>query len=276
MNTQEDRIYNINNTILHNSRKMFGMHGNIQWSVVDIENDNYYIRISSPRSGIDQKQIAKNITESVLRQIPEAKVKTEWVTWKKEHGVGALVSTAGKTVQEITNELYEKLNTEHPEETLEEYLLGHYQRDVDLYRGEAGNSLCHLLAGNFIKNGGLSKLHNPKHFFIVSYELNLLSQIFYSHFKEHHDKWMQLSPDFVECRCYHGSSPLSIIKHLVKTAGDSIKITKDDILNADKLMLQLLEQKLDAIHGVELDEIFEVIKNDPDCNPEQLLVYLNK
>lgn len=109
-------ITKLNNEVLFDSRKMFGMHGNIQWSVEDIEGEELQVRISSSNWGKDvyspsREEIAKNITESIHNKFPEQKVNAYWVEWTKEHGAGGLFSLNGNTEQ-LVRDVSERLNVE--------------------------------------------------------------------------------------------------------------------------------------------------------------------
>jgi|SRR3990167_365087 len=117
MNKKQELEY-LNQKVLFQSRKNFGMLGNIQWSVRDIISKTLYVEVSS--STIDgghfrsrrtvKAQISKNIKESIRNNVPDMKVHIHWKKWKKEDGFGFLVSTYGKTQEDIANEIFKKIN----------------------------------------------------------------------------------------------------------------------------------------------------------------------
>ncbi len=118
---KKELIKELNNKILFNSRKIFGMYSNIQWCVEDIKDSIITIRISS--SDIDfgilredgsrrltKDQVANNIKDNVYRYVDNVIVKAYWTEWKSEHGGGFLISTAGKTKEQIVEEVMRKVN----------------------------------------------------------------------------------------------------------------------------------------------------------------------
>ena len=109
-------IKKLNSETLFHSRKMFGMHGNIQWSVKDIINGVLIVRISSSNTDWgkmradgsrvpSQEQIAENIKNSILHNVPEAKIQATWKEWKPKDGFGFVISSYGKTTEELVKEI---------------------------------------------------------------------------------------------------------------------------------------------------------------------------
>jgi len=113
-------IKKLNSETLFYSRKMFGMHGNIQWSVKDVINGVLIIRISSSNTDCgkirvdgsrvpSQEQIVENIKNSILHNVPEAKIQATWKEWKPKDGFGFVISSYGKTPEELASEMMEKM-----------------------------------------------------------------------------------------------------------------------------------------------------------------------
>ena len=109
-------IKKLNSEILFNSRKMFGMYGNIQWIVKDIVDEVYIVQISSSNTNWGEmradgscipskKQIASNIEDSIKRTLPTVEVKASWKKWKLEDGFGFMVSSHGKTPEELVSKI---------------------------------------------------------------------------------------------------------------------------------------------------------------------------
>lgn len=117
---KEERIKELNNKILFSSRKNFGMFGNIQWSVVDIVDKIVIVHVSSSTTGWGEtlsdgrtlptkEQIMNNIKSSIRAAEPRIHLRVEWKDWKKGDGIGGLVDTSGKSVEDITQEIADKL-----------------------------------------------------------------------------------------------------------------------------------------------------------------------
>ena len=116
---KKDQIKELNNKTLFHSRKNFGMFGNIQWSVENIVDGTFVVRVSSSTKGwgeiqpdgrkLSQKeQIVENIKKSILHDLPDAKVEVNWAEWKPEHGKGFIMSVHGKTPEEAANEVWDR------------------------------------------------------------------------------------------------------------------------------------------------------------------------
>lgn len=101
---------NLNQEILFNSRKNFGMFGNIQWHVVEVSGDTLRIQASSQRTDIDTGIIGLNIVKSIQGILPDARAGVHWIDRKPEHRKGVIVLNNGRTKEEITKEIMTKLN----------------------------------------------------------------------------------------------------------------------------------------------------------------------
>lgn len=101
---------NLNGDILFNSRKNFGMYRNIQWHVTEVSGDILRVQASSERTDIDTRIIGLNIVKSIQGILPEVRVGVHWIEWKPEHGKGVLVLNKGRSKEEITKEIMDKLN----------------------------------------------------------------------------------------------------------------------------------------------------------------------
>ena len=77
MNYDKDTL---NQELLFNSRKMFGMFGNIQWHITDVSGDILRVQVSSQRTDIKKDQIGKNIIESIQYHLPKADIQLGWVS----------------------------------------------------------------------------------------------------------------------------------------------------------------------------------------------------
>lgn len=113
-------IKKLNSETLFHSRKMYGMWGNIQWSVEDIVNTTLIIKISSSNTDWGEiqtdgscipskEQIATNIENSVKENLPGTRVKAIWKEWKSKDGFGCVISGYGKTLEELASEMIEKM-----------------------------------------------------------------------------------------------------------------------------------------------------------------------
>jgi hypothetical protein len=91
---KEEQIKKLNEEILFESRKMYGMYGNIQWAVEDIIDNTLVVWISSPIKDLkkeDKQRIAENIKKSIRSRVPNMEVKVNWRKWKPSDGFGFLI-----------------------------------------------------------------------------------------------------------------------------------------------------------------------------------------
>lgn len=100
----------LNNKTLFFSRKQCGMITNIQWHVTDVHDNHLNVQIRSKRTDINREQIERNILQVIRYRLPEVTVTFLWVEWKRGHGRGVLVSTQGKTKEQVKKELNAKLH----------------------------------------------------------------------------------------------------------------------------------------------------------------------
>jgi hypothetical protein len=107
MNYDKDTL---NREILFNSRKQFGMFGNIQWHVTKVTESYIEVQASSSRNDIDVGITGMNIVKSIRVKLPNTKVAVNWIKWKLEHGKGVLVENKGRTKEEIIKEIMYKLD----------------------------------------------------------------------------------------------------------------------------------------------------------------------
>jgi len=107
MNYDKDTL---NRETLFNSRKNFGMLSNIQWQVTEVSGDKFNVQASSSRKDIDRSAIGINIIKSIHGKLPDVEVNIHWIEWKPEHGKGVIVKNKGRTKEEITKEIMDKLN----------------------------------------------------------------------------------------------------------------------------------------------------------------------
>jgi|GEM_PF-3568182 len=161
---------------------------------------------------------------------------------------------------------------------IETYIKNSYIEDYNTYKSSIGDCLCGRVVGKCCNDITEKKinLHSPKLFFLVSYELNLLNQIFHSHFPRHKESWAENALPFIDCICTYESQPQRIIYHLNHQKNDDISISRNEMLEADTYFLIYLEKKLQSINGPTLDDVIEAIKNDEDCKPETVLAYLKR
>jgi hypothetical protein len=84
----------LNDKVLFNARKVFGMFGNIQWNVTRMVGEELYIDVSSSTNYPEhkKKEFMGNITKSVQDTLSELKptIHTQWIDWKPEHGSGGV------------------------------------------------------------------------------------------------------------------------------------------------------------------------------------------
>jgi hypothetical protein len=107
MNYDKDTL---NRETLFNSRKQFGMFGNIQWHVTEVSGDMLRVQASSSRTDIDTGIIGLNIVKSIQGILPDARASVHWIPWIPEHGKGVMVENNGRTKEEITKDILDKLN----------------------------------------------------------------------------------------------------------------------------------------------------------------------
>lgn len=166
--------------------------------------------------------------------------------------------------------------------TPKEYIEKYYKED--LARFDAG-VLCGATMSKFKDPGERGRWPYLDHFLICQYELNLLSQLIYSHFREDHNKWISSTLPVIDCRCasYHGgvNHPLSILwvaERELSKPGDKFRIPKSLILNYDKYFMDYIKTicSENDFEKLSPERLVEAIKNDPDCNSERVLHYLNK
>jgi len=101
-----DTVEKLNNETLFESRKNFGMYGNIQWWVESIENKTLKISISSSSDYTGRKnQISENIIKSVKSRLPEYTVETQWKDWEPGDGAGVLINTKNKNSKQVYDEI---------------------------------------------------------------------------------------------------------------------------------------------------------------------------
>ena len=106
----------LNKEILFNSRKMYGMHGNIQWHVAQIVGDTICVEAKSSRSGLDTDSIGNNITKSIKDKLPDAKVDIQWVDWKQGDSFGFLINVERKDGRKISPSFTaEYVSPKHPD-----------------------------------------------------------------------------------------------------------------------------------------------------------------
>lgn len=84
MKTKKDKVIKfLNNKVLFNLRKMYGMFGQIHFSVIDIDGNTIVIKITTPHKHLNKSAISKNIRYSAKTYLlPEYKVKVVWMTYK--------------------------------------------------------------------------------------------------------------------------------------------------------------------------------------------------
>lgn len=96
-------------------------------------------------------------------------------------------------------------------------------------------------------DGNISKWPYLEHFLICQYELNLIHQTIYAHFNEDYQLWLKIGIIPNDCRCSHGgfsTHPIRILQYAEQHFLEynlKQKITKELLLEYDKLMLEYLE-----------------------------------
>ena len=63
----------LNREILFNSRKQFGMYGNIQWHITEVLGNILRVQASSERIDIDTGIVGMNIVKSIHGVLPDAR-----------------------------------------------------------------------------------------------------------------------------------------------------------------------------------------------------------
>jgi hypothetical protein len=164
----------------------------------------------------------------------------------------------------------------------DDYLKKYYLKDLKRF-GE--NILCGRTMSKFWNEKEREKWEYLDHFLVCQYELNLLSQIIYSNFKEDYEKWLEVSLPFVDCRCpsAHGGvgHPLSILwvaERDLSKKGPRFYIKKSLILEYDRYFLEYVKEICKKYKFIKLtpELLIEALKNDSDCNSERVFDYFNK
>jgi len=162
---------------------------------------------------------------------------------------------------------------------IETYLQEYYIQDYNLYKKFYGNCLCGRVVERYLREKDQRvTLHDEKLFFLVSYELNLLNQIFYSHFRRFSDEFNTKSLPFINVRCSNESQPQSIIRNVTQRSNRKVFYTREDILKADKYFYNYLEFLLEKgdFGEIKKAEVLHAISVDLDCNPETIIQYLKR
>jgi len=102
-----DAIEKLNSETLFFIRKQYGMYGNIQWAVTELDGKSIKIRVSSSTEFDDEKKLSipGNIARNVKDVLPDYDVSVEWQEWKSEHGSGGLVRVAGRSAEQVKEDL---------------------------------------------------------------------------------------------------------------------------------------------------------------------------
>lgn len=158
-----------------------------------------------------------------------------------------------------------------------EYMEQYYRSDYELFNQLApGDCTCGRMFHSYSESLGKSeqRLHSPVDFVCATYEINLLNQIFYAHFREQYDTLKALLPQFRDSRCSYQSHPASVIRcyHSIKSSGEP-RVSVDDMLRWDRYWIDWLGAAISdgRIPGVSIDSIVDALKSDPDCSPANVL-----
>jgi hypothetical protein len=148
----------------------------------------------------------------------------------------------------------------------EEYFPKEFTRDVEVYftvgSCYCGKPIASISNSNEILNTFLS----PIDFFVVLYEITLLSEVIYTYFNSSYDKFFKHFPNFPGEKCQNSSS-LGVI-HFAKNIQTEMDINNEDILKWDRFFMNYLDELFQNNNFGELtlDALIRKIKSDPDCS----------
>jgi hypothetical protein len=140
---------------------------------------------------------------------------------------------------------------------LSTYFPQNYLKDYQSYKDNVGEILCGHELSDYIKLDE-SILIDPKLFFLVSYQLNLINQTFYTYFQDDFERLSMTLPDFVDCRCFsQGGRPESIIGNISRLMKEEIEYSEDDLKMIQRYFQKYLDEKLNDLSEDNADEIMD-------------------
>lgn len=135
------------------------------------------------------------------------------------------------------------------------------------------NLICKMTVTSFFKHGDDIKNYKNKELLIIFlYELNLISQIVHNHFRNVHEEFLNLLPNFPDTLCFsHGITPMEIIPEIIKVAKSQkidLEITNERIMKVDIFFKDYLIKLFESNRKLNLswEKIEAAIKEDPDIN----------
>lgn len=152
------------------------------------------------------------------------------------------------------------------------YFPENYLKDLSHFESlGVGDHLCGRTYSELFKNTDKLEFVNLNNFIICLYELNLINQVIFSHFKSDFSLWKEVAPKMIDNRCTYISHPIDILTFAEKeskNAGNPIIFTHQEILSWDLHFKKYIEKLCKENHFETLspEKLFEAIKNDPDCN----------
>jgi len=162
-----------------------------------------------------------------------------------------------------------------------EYIEKEYKKDLEKF----GNVMCGMTMSIFYKDEKRELWPYLDHFLICQYELNLLNQIIYSNFNIDHKKWLEDTLPFSDCNSCpsnHGGveHPLSILwvaERELSKRGKKFKISRSLILEYDKYFLNYIKNvcKNNNFSQLNPEILIKALKEDPDCNNDQVKRFFN-
>lgn len=144
--------------------------------------------------------------------------------------------------------------------TLSSYFPQNYLQDYKTYKEKVGDVLC----GHMIPK--IEKLEegafiDGKLFFLVSYQLNLLNQLFYVYFKDESSFLQSKLPEFVDCRCFHqGGPPQTIIRNLARWKKGRVKYSESDLLGVCEYFKGDFAERFSDIPEEKMKEILDRVE----------------
>ena len=122
--------------------------------------------------------------------------------------------------------------------SLSEYFPKYFEEDNRVYNNEhKKNHFCGRLLYRFIPKENEKDFVNLKLFLISSFELNLIGQILFTHFKKYSEIF-ERETTYTSTQCYVRENPIVIIRYVAEN--EEGYFSREDFLEADAFFLEYL------------------------------------
>ncbi len=164
----------------------------------------------------------------------------------------------------------------------QDYFSANYLKDLEYFKSlNIGDHLCGRIYSSLFNNEDKLNFLNLKNFIICQYELNLINQVIYTHFRADFDEWKKIAPKMLDQICTYGSHPINILifaERESKKSKNPIVFTLQEILSWDIYFKEYLEKICheNNFNNLTADGLLESVKNDPDCNSQEVKDYFEK